>query len=76
MDRIGSRPILFVAVEDDRRMPSTISRGLYQRAASPHKKLLVILGNRHGGAFQSGGEEYKEAVRSFLEQVSGEDANQ
>ena len=69
VDRIGSRPILFVAVEDDRRMPSTISRGLYQRAASPDKRLLVVPGDRHGGAFQSGGEEYKEAVRQFLEKV-------
>ena len=76
VDRIVSRPILFVAVEDDRRMPSTISRGLYERAASPHKKLLVVPGNRHGAAFESGGKEYKEAVRRFLEQVSREDPYQ
>ncbi len=71
VERIGPRPILFVAVEDDRRMPSEISRKLHQQALSPDKALLIVPGKRHGGAYQDNRETYEEAVRKFLRQVAG-----
>lgn len=64
--RIGSRPILFVAVEEDRRMPPAIARTLYARAASPQKALLVLPGRRHGEGFNQATEQYKQAVSKFL----------
>lgn len=67
---IGDRPILFVAVEGDRRMPTSIARKLYEDSPSPLKKLLVVPGKRHGEGFTSGNAQYEEAVRSFLNQVS------
>ena len=70
VDRIGSRPILFVGVENDPRMPASIARELHERAAGPYKALLVVPGNRHGKAFELGREEYKKAVRVFLERIS------
>jgi fermentation-respiration switch protein FrsA (DUF1100 family) len=67
--RTGSRPILFVAVEGDRRMPPSIARELYARAASPQKKLVVLPGKRHGEGFNQVTEQYEQAVREFLSSV-------
>ena len=68
--RIGNRPILFVAVQDDRRMPPTIARALYARAASPHKSLIVLPGHRHGEGFNQAREQYEIAVRQFLSSLA------
>jgi fermentation-respiration switch protein FrsA (DUF1100 family) len=64
--RIGDRPVLFVAVEGDRRMPPSIAQKLYEDAQSPLKKLVVVPGNRHGEGFKSGNQQYEEAVTQFL----------
>jgi fermentation-respiration switch protein FrsA (DUF1100 family) len=64
--RVGDRPILFVALENDRRMPPSIARELYSHALSPHKALLVLPGQRHGEAFNLDGEQYQAAVKQFL----------
>jgi len=64
--RIGDRPILFVALENDRRMPPSIARDLYSRAISLHKALIVLPGQRHGEAFNLDREQYEAAVRQFL----------
>jgi len=64
--RIGSRPVLFVAVEGDRRMPPLIARELYAQAVSPQKKLVVLPGKRHGEGFNQETEQYEQAVREFL----------
>ena len=64
--RIGDRPVLFVAVEDDRRMPPSIAQKLYADAQSPLKKLVVVPGTRHGEGFKSGNQQYEEAVTHFL----------
>lgn len=64
--RIGDRPILFVAVEGDRRMPPSIAQRLYTEAQSPLKKLVVLPGTRHGEGFKSGNQQYEEAVTNFL----------
>jgi len=67
--RINLRPILFIGVEGDRRMPPVIARTLYGIATSPDKMLLIVPGTRHGEGFTSGREEYQQAVREFLEKV-------
>lgn len=66
VERIGSRPILFIAVEGDRRMPPAIARTLYSRATSPRKRLVVLPGQRHGEGFNQAPEQYKQAVSEFL----------
>jgi len=64
--RIGDRPILFVALENDRRMPPSIARDLYGHALSPYKALIVLPGQRHGEGFNLDTEQYEAAVRQFL----------
>lgn len=66
VERIGDRPILFVAVEGDRRMPPSIARTLYDHAASPLRKMIVLPGHRHGEGFNQATEPYEKAVTDFL----------
>ena len=70
VEGIGARPILFVAVQEDRRMPPSIARTLYAHAAGPQKALLVLPGHRHGEGFKQATEQYKEAVMEFLARMS------
>ncbi len=72
VERIGTRPVLFVAVKGDRRMPPDIARRLYGDSASPLKDLLIVPGTRHGEAFNQQPKPYKEAVARFLERLQGE----
>lgn len=64
--RIGDRPILFVAVEGDRRMPPSIAQKLYSEAQSRLKKLVVLPGTRHGEGFKNANQQYEDAVTQFL----------
>ena len=68
--RIGNRPILFIALQDDRRMPPSIARTLYAHAASPQKALIVLPGHRHGEGFNQAREQYEAAVRQFLSSLA------
>ena len=72
VERIGTRPVLFVAREGDRRMPPEIARRLYGDSASPLKDLLIVPGTRHGEAFNQQTELYQEAVTRFLERLQGD----
>jgi fermentation-respiration switch protein FrsA (DUF1100 family) len=65
-ERIGDRPILFVAVEGDRRMPPSIAQNLYAHARSPLKKIIVLPGHRHGEGFNQATAPYEKAVTDFL----------
>ena len=69
VERIGNRPILFVGVEGDRRMPPSIARALYEVAKSPQKALLVLPGHRHGEGFNKATPQYEKAVTEFLSQL-------
>lgn len=71
VERIGPRPILFVAVEGDRRMPPAIAQKLYARAQSPLKKIVILPGTRHGEGFNQSREEYQRAVSEFLGAIAG-----
>jgi len=66
VERIGRRPILFVAVEGDRRMPPSIAQTLYDHAQSPLKKIIILPGRRHGEGFSQATEPYEKAVSDFL----------
>jgi fermentation-respiration switch protein FrsA (DUF1100 family) len=66
VERIGDRPILFVAVEGDRRMPPSIAQTLYAHAESPLKKIIVLPGRRHGEGFNQATQPYEKAVTEFL----------
>jgi len=68
--RIGNRPILFVALQDDRRMPPSIAQDLYAHAASPHKALIVLPGHRHGEGFNLDTQQYEAAVKQFLSSLA------
>jgi fermentation-respiration switch protein FrsA (DUF1100 family) len=70
VERIGDRPILFVAVADDRRMPPSIARTLYAHARSPLKKIVVLPGRRHGEGFNQARESYEKTVEEFLRAVT------
>ena len=70
VERINPRPLLFVAVEGDRRMPPSIARALYARATSPQKAWVVLPGSRHGEGFTVANRLYEEAVTQFLAQIS------
>jgi fermentation-respiration switch protein FrsA (DUF1100 family) len=65
-ERIGDRPILFVAVEGDRRMPPSVAQTLFAHAKSPLKKLIILPGHRHGEGFNQATAAYEEAVKDFL----------
>jgi len=64
--RIGDRPILFVALANDRRMPPSIAQDLFAHAISSRKALIVLPGQRHGEAFNLDREQYEAAVRQFV----------
>ena len=64
--RIGNRPILFIALQGDRRMPPSIAQKLYSHASSPQKALIVLPGKRHGEGFNQATEQYENAVKQFL----------
>ena len=66
VERVGDRPILFVAVEGDRRMPPSIAQTLYAHARSPLKKIVMLPGHRHGEGFNQAREPYEKAVTDFL----------
>jgi fermentation-respiration switch protein FrsA (DUF1100 family) len=70
-ERIGNRPILFVAVEGDRRMPPSVAQELYAHAQSPLKKIVVLPGRRHGEGFNQATEAYEKAVTDFLASLPG-----
>ncbi len=72
VERIGDRPMLFVAVEGDRRMPPSIARTLYADARSPLKQLIVLPGQRHGEGFKVAPQPYQQAVTQFLASIPRE----
>ncbi len=69
--RIGNRPILFVAVQGDRRMPPSVARKLYSQARSPLSRIIVLPGRRHGEGFNQAREQYEKAVTEFLGNLPG-----
>lgn len=69
VERIGPRPILFVAVQDDPRMPPAYAQKLYADATSPLKQIIVLPGNKHGEGFKLDTQQYEQVVTEFLGRV-------
>lgn len=69
VERISPRPILFVAVRDDARMPPSIAETLYPLDQSPLKALVILPGKRHGEGFNDATSRYEKAVTGFLERI-------
>lgn len=67
--RINPRPILFVAVQGDERMPPWYAWKLYADSTSPAKAIVIVPGTKHGEGFQSGREQYEAAVTDFLKKL-------
>jgi pimeloyl-ACP methyl ester carboxylesterase len=67
--KIGTRPILFVGVQGDQRMPPEIARQLYGDAESELKDIVIVPGKRHGEGFNSGNKPYEAEVTSFLASI-------
>jgi fermentation-respiration switch protein FrsA (DUF1100 family) len=66
VSRINPRPIMFVCVEGDQRMPPEYARKFYSDATSPQKMLVELGGSRHGEGFKYATKQYEEAVQKFL----------
>jgi len=66
---INPRPILFVAVQGDQRMPPSIAQTLYAEATSPQKEIVILPGTRHGEGFNQATAQYEQAVSKFLASV-------
>ncbi|MBZ5513255.1 MAG: alpha/beta hydrolase [Acidobacteriia bacterium] len=75
VDRISPRPILFVAVEGDRRMPPSIAEALYARASGRGKRILIVPGRRHGEGFNEAREPYEKAVEEFLKSLGPDEVH-
>jgi pimeloyl-ACP methyl ester carboxylesterase len=58
-------PVLYIHGTEDRKVPSEMSRELYNRTTSP-KQLIFISGGGHNNSASVGGETYLQAVRSFV----------
>lgn len=70
--RINPRPIFFVGVQGDPRMPPAIARTLYAEATSPQKQIVILPGNRHGEGFTQATEQYEKTVTEFLARLQAE----
>jgi len=66
LQKIGDRPMLFIAGEKDVRMPVEDARALAASAQSSHKSLVVIPDATHGAAYRTNPEMYEQAVLDFL----------
>jgi pimeloyl-ACP methyl ester carboxylesterase len=67
--KIGDRPILFIAGGADTRMPPEIAQALYAASPSAHKSLVIIPNAPHGAAFRTDPETYVNAILRCLQTV-------
>ncbi len=66
--RLAGRPVLFVANDQDARMPKDIAFDL-QKAVGPTAEVLIVPGRSHGGAWRDGTAAYEAAVNVLLERA-------
>lgn len=68
-ERIGDRPILFIASANDTRMPVAVAERLYESASSSRKQFEVIPDASHGAAYRTHPELYIRTVLDFLDEA-------
>jgi pimeloyl-ACP methyl ester carboxylesterase len=69
VQKIGDRPILFIAGGEDTRMPPAIAQALYEASPSTHKNLVIIPNATHGKAFSTDPETCTKAILDCLQKV-------
>ena len=68
--RINPRPVLFIGVQGDQRMPPWYAERLYGDSTSSQKAIVIVPGTRHGEGFMSGQAPYQAAVKGFLSKLT------
>lgn len=68
--RIGPRPILFIAGEDDKICPAENARKMYDAALSAQKILLMVPHADHDTTYSTAPHLYESTVVSFLQKLS------
>ncbi|NUO83140.1 hypothetical protein HUU05_23970 [candidate division KSB1 bacterium] len=71
LDKIGDRPLLFIAGGKDVRMPPEISRELFEHSVSTRKRLVVFEEATHGASFTLDAARYEEKMIGFLTEHFG-----
>ncbi len=66
ISRMGPRPILFIAGEDDKICPPQNARRMYDAALSPDKVLLIVPHAEHDTTYSFAPHLYESTVLSFL----------
>ena len=66
ISRIGPRPILFIAGENDKICPPQNAKRMYDAALSPDKALLIVPHADHDTTYSSAPHLYESTVISFL----------
>lgn len=64
--RIGNRPVMIVAGEEDERMPAELQRRLFEASSSPASRFLLVPNARHGAAYRTARERYGTELVEFL----------
>lgn len=68
LDKIGDRPLLFIAGGKDARMPPELSQELHDHSRSTRKRVVVFEEATHGAAFTLDAARYEEVMIEFLTQ--------
>jgi uncharacterized protein len=66
VESLGNVPILFIAGEQDRRMPPSLAKRLRNASTNPKSDMLLVPGAGHGEAFSTNKDLYLDAVFAFL----------
>jgi pimeloyl-ACP methyl ester carboxylesterase len=74
--RIGTRPILFIAGEQDKICPPDNTRAMYQAALSPQRELLIVPGAEHDSTYTTSPKLYESTVIQFLDALPRPPLNQ
>lgn len=65
--RIGQRPVLFIAGENDKICPPQNARRMYGASQSPAKRLLIVPHAEHDTTFSTDPKLYESTVMDFLQ---------
>ena len=69
VQKIGDRPILFMAGAEDTRMPPEIAQTLYGASPSSHKNIVIIPKASHGAAFRTDPPTCTKAILTCLQKI-------
>jgi uncharacterized protein len=67
ISRIGQRPVLFIAGENDKICPPQNAQRMYDASRSPAKRLLIVPNAAHDSTFSTDPKLYESAVIDFLQ---------